>query len=172
MNRSRLLLSLCSGLALLATGCLEDNPNAAAGKEDTGFLMLDGGGPMSHMDMPPAPKLDTGGTSTGKKVKGRFCHSVKSQNGQAISLTLRVESVSMSATTGSCSACTDIPTGKVTLRVYSGSQYLGGASSQVNEQNEYIYLLTYPSGSKYAQLSKEELDPKKGETCDKYQPKL
>ncbi len=173
MNHTRLGPLLLIVLALvLAAGCLVDNPNAQVNKDDQGFLFLDGGGPMGRADLPPPPKPDGGGITPGTKTRGRFCHDVKAQGGQAVSITLRVESVSMSATTGSCSACTDIPTGNVTLRLYSGSQYLGGAYSKVNEQNEYVYLLSYPSGSKYAQLSKEELDPKKGETCAGYKSKF
>ena len=173
MNQKRLIPLLLMGLVLvLAAGCLEDNPNAQANKEDQGYLFLDGGGPMGRVDLPPPPPPDGGGTTPGKTTRGRFCHNVTAQGGQAITITLKVDAVSMSAATRQCSACTDIPTGDVTLRLYSGSQYLGGAYSKANEQNEYVYLLSYPSGSKYAQLSKEELDPNKGETCAGYKSKF
>ncbi len=171
-----------SVLGLLGAGCLEDNPNRAVqtGKEDKGFLLLDGGGPMVQPDQgaqpqldgpTQPPRLDMGG-STGKTTRGRFCHNVKAQGGKNVAIKLTMGSASMTANTDGCSSCVSIPSGQQTLRVYSGSQYLGGAYTTVKEQFEYVYLLTIPKGSKYAKLSKEELDPKKGGTCAGYKPKF
>ena len=169
-------------LGILTTGCLERNPaNVDQGiKEDKGFLVLDGAGPMLQPDMgtqprldgpTQPPKLDKGG-GTGKTTRGRFCHNVKASGGQNVALKLTLGSVAMTANTGGCSSCVTIPSGQQTLRVYSGSQYLGGAYTTVEEQFEYAYLLSIPQGSKYAQLSKDVLDPKKGESCSGYTPKF
>ncbi len=169
MKASFALPALLLAATLLSSGCTEDNPHKAADRKDTGYLMLDGGGPMGKVDM-PGPKPDSGGSS-GQKTKGKFCHNVTSQ-GKTISLTWRMGSVSMITSSNSCSRCTDISIGSQTVRLYSGSQYLGAASTVVKAGFEYVYLVKLEPGSNHRQLSKEELDVKKGDSCEKFNPKF
>ncbi len=168
MTRLSLLTFLLIA-AVVPLGCLEDNPNKDVVRLDTGFLRLDGGGPMSKVDMPP-PQPDNGGQPPGKTTRGKFCHNV-TYKGQKISLSMKMGSATMSTSTGDCSRCEDIPVGSQTLRLYSGGQYLGAASTVVKEGFHYAYLAKMSSGGRIS-LSKDELDTKKGESCDKHKPKL
>lgn len=170
MPREKLMFLLLLSALLLPTGCMDDNPNRAVDRKDSGFLRLDGGGPMMKPDMPGAPQPDTGGTVPGKTTMGKFCHNA-TYKGNNLTLTAKLGSGVMTAVSYKCSPCVKIAVGTQALQLYSGSQYLGAAQTTVKEGFEYAYLAKVNSKGQMS-LSKDELDVSKGDTCDKHQPNL
>ena len=158
-----LLLPLASLIA-----CGDDS--SAEPKDDMGYVILDGGGPRSPTDFtPPPPLFDTGQPASGEK--GKFCNGVFI-NGKKISLAVRIGSVMLSASSGSCSKCLGLAAGTNSMTIYSGGSKVGGGTAKIEAGKEYVFWMTYDQATKKAKIQGKSLDPTKGEGCDKFTPKM
>lgn len=153
-------------LALLFA-CGDDS---AESKDDMGYVTLDGGGPLFPGDGSSVPPpADAGGVPSG--VKGKFCNGVFI-NGQKISLAIKIGSVTLAATSGSCSKCLGLAVGNNPMTIYSGGSKVGGGTATIEAGKEYVFWMTYDQATKKAHIQGKTLDPAKGEGCEKYSPKL
>lgn len=160
----KLLLPLL--LALSLTGC--GSERTADTPADSGFLILDGAGPLGWDAGAPPPDAGPPPGAT----RGKFCHALQLQGGQSISITLQFPGAPLTAATGSCSPCRDLPPGTHSITLTAQGQTLGSGSLKVEQGKQYVYWLEYDPGTNQVRLTGGTLDPAKGQTCENYTPKL